>query len=179
MRLSGISSGPPSMGRPSPSNTRDSISREAGSSIARPRNRTLDSARLIPAAFSNNWTSALPPSISSTLQRRRSPFCSSISPSSLNLTFSTSLIIISGPATSRMVLYSFGIDCTPLYFYRSSSACCSASVISLSRRDRSEEYSSSTLSSAAYFRRPIPSLTGRDTSASTDAPFLRASTPRS
>ena len=106
-RFSGMSAGPPSIGLPRPSNTRESISDETGSSIERPRNLTFESARLIPAAESKSCTRALVPSTSSTLQRRVSPFGSSISPSSSYLTPSTSLIIIRGPATSRN---SFGIS---------------------------------------------------------------------
>ena len=49
---SGRISGPSSIGRPRPSNTRPSISPDTPSSMLRPRNRTLLLLRLIPAAFS-------------------------------------------------------------------------------------------------------------------------------
>ena len=51
--------------------------------MLRPKKRTLLLLRLMPVELSNSWTSAFPPSISSTLQRRFSPLNSSISPSSL------------------------------------------------------------------------------------------------
>jgi len=118
MRASGRISGPPSIGLPKPSNTRPSISSETPSSIVRPRKRTLLLERLIPVELSNNCTNALLPLISSTLQRRFSPLNSSISPSSLYATFSTPRTSINGPATSCMVLYSFGIRLPPLRLRR-------------------------------------------------------------
>lgn len=108
-RFSGKISGPPSIGLPRPSKTRLSISALTPSCMLLPKKRTLLLERLIPAEFSNNCTNALPPSISSTLQRRFSPFASSISPRSLYRTSSTPLTSIRGPATSSIVLYSFGI----------------------------------------------------------------------
>ena len=108
-RSSGRISGPPSIGRPRPSNTRESISSDTPSSILLPRKRTLLLSRLIPVEASNSCTRALPSSISRTLQRRFSPFASSISPSSSYATSLTPRTSIRGPATSCMVLYSLGI----------------------------------------------------------------------
>ena len=110
LRSSGRISGPPSIGLPSPSKTRESISSETPNSMLLPRKRTLEDSRLIPVEDSNNCTSAFPSSISRTRQRRRSPFASSISPSSSYATSSTPRTSIRGPATSCMVLYSFGIS---------------------------------------------------------------------
>ena len=52
--FSGIRAGPSSIGFPRPSNTRESISGDTGSSIERPKNLTFEFARLMPAADSKS-----------------------------------------------------------------------------------------------------------------------------
>ena len=138
---SGRISGPSSIVRPRPSKTRPSISSDTPSSMERPRKRTLLFERLIPVEASKSCTRASEPLISRTLQRRRSPFASSISPSSSYLTFSTLLTSIRGPATSCIVRYSFGIYRSSLLITEANSAASSSEIFL---------YSSSTLSSTVY-----------------------------
>ena len=121
-RRSGKISGPSSMGRPRPSKIRPSMSSLTPNSIVLPRKRTRLFERLMPVELSKSCTSALPSLISSTLQRRFSPFASSISASSSYVTFSTPFTSIRGPATSCMVLYSFGIRSPPCFQWLCQSA---------------------------------------------------------
>src|SRR5207249_2135728 len=98
--------GPPSVGRPLPSNIRPSMSCETGSLTVSPVKRMLVDAMSSPLVPSKTWTTATPPPTSRTWPLRSSPLGVLIFASSPYPTPRTDSTKISGPDISLTVLYS-------------------------------------------------------------------------
>src|SRR5712691_4378413 len=98
--------GPPSVGRPLPSNIRPSMSCETGSLTVSPVKRTVVAETSSPDVPSKIWTTATPPPTSRTCPLRSSPLGVLILASSPYPTPLTDSTKMSGPDIYRTVLYS-------------------------------------------------------------------------
>lgn len=102
---SGIIGGPLSMGVPEPSRVLPSMSVVTGILSVSPVNRAVVFLVSSPDVPSKTWTMAFPPPTSRTVPFLFSPSGVVMLTSSLNPTFSTFCIMMSGPVTSMTVLY--------------------------------------------------------------------------